>query len=160
MEFPYDRVEKKDISMFKKLNRFLSSNSLLKSSTRSTFTKSKSWHSRSSNSREKIKVAPNGYFSVYVGEEKKRFVIKIEFANHPLFRMLLEDAEVEYGYKSEGPLLLPCEVDLFCKILSEMDCEFDGEYMPRRSCGPFSPMHRCSSYGLLTPSRSLKTNHF
>jgi hypothetical protein len=44
-----------------------------------------------------------------------------EFANHPLFAMLLEDAESEYGYSSEGPLLLPCDVDLFNRVLAEMD---------------------------------------
>ncbi|KAL8478503.1 hypothetical protein ACS0TY_030407 [Phlomoides rotata] len=158
MEF--DHVEKKDISIFKKLERFVSSNvARPKSSTRRTFMKSKSWPSK-----EKVKVAPNGCFSVYVGEEKKRFVIKIKFANHPLFKMLLEDAELEYGFNSEGPLLLPCEVDLFCKLLSEMDCvqEFDDEYLPRGSCTPCTPIRRfgSSNYGLLTPTRSLKINHF
>lgn len=168
LDMEFDHVEKKEISIFKKLERFLSSNSRPKSSTRSAFRKSRSWHSSSSSSKEKV---PNGCFSVYVGEEKKRFVMKIEFANHPLFKMLLEDAELEYGFNSEGPLLLPCAVDLFCKVLHEMDCvkEFDDVYRPRGSCTPFSPMRRlgktemargCSSYGLLTPPRLLKINHF
>jgi hypothetical protein len=43
-------------------------------------------------------VAPEGCFPVYVGPKKQKFVIKIEYANHSLFQMLLEEAESEYGY--------------------------------------------------------------
>ncbi|KAG2675411.1 hypothetical protein I3760_12G003300 [Carya illinoinensis] len=67
-------------------------------------------------------VAPEaGCFSVYVGPQRQRFVVKTKSANHPLFAMLLEDAESEYGYNSEGPILLPCAVDLFYKVLAEME---------------------------------------
>ncbi|KAI3463600.1 hypothetical protein Pfo_020263 [Paulownia fortunei] len=174
--------EKKKNSMLKKLERYLSINRRAKSSTRTTsiFTKSRSWHSstgkaskRDNKANEKHQAAPNGCFSVYVGPEKQRFVIKTEFANHPLFKMLLEDAELEYGFNSEGPLLLPCEVDLFCQVLAEMDSGQDFDQYP---CGfgygcysPFSPARRlgksgmakgCSSYGLLTPPRLLKVNNF
>ena len=48
------------------------------------------------------KVAPEGCFSVYVGSEKQRFVVKTDCANHPLFRKLLEEAELEYGDNREG----------------------------------------------------------
>ncbi|KAK6118079.1 hypothetical protein DH2020_048166 [Rehmannia glutinosa] len=86
--------------------------------------------------------------------------------------MLLEDAELEYGFKSEGPLLIPCDTDLFCEILAEMDGG-DRE-IDRYHCGgfgygcgsPFSPTQRLGkrgvgkggwgSYGLLTPPRSLR----
>lgn len=64
---------------------------------------------------------PAGCFSVYVGPEKQRFVVKAEFANHPAFKVLLEDAALEYGYQSDGPILLPCDVDLFCQVLAEID---------------------------------------
>ncbi|KAF5932680.1 hypothetical protein HYC85_028851 [Camellia sinensis] len=147
----------------------------------SIFSKSKSCHYTTTKSSSKDdnqrntksrQVAPEGCFSVYVGPEKQRFVIKTKFANHPLFRMLLEDAEMEYGYNSEGPLLLPCEVDLFYKVLAEMDSK---EIVPScgfayGSCSPFNPSRRLGnnnntpkvygSYGLLTPSRLLKMNHF
>lgn len=111
--------------------------------------KSRSW-SRSVDSNEdgihlKRKVAPQGCFSVYVGPEKERFVIKTEYANHPLFKMLLEEAEMEYGYNPNGPIALPCEVELFHKILNEMDsdeiprgCSFAKGYV---------------AYHLLSPSR-------
>ncbi|KAM7464773.1 hypothetical protein LguiA_032894 [Lonicera macranthoides] len=70
---------------------------------------------------KKRRVAPEGCFSVYVGEEKQRFVIKTEYVNHPLFKLLLEEAESEYGYSSEGPLVLPCDVQVFVKVLVEMN---------------------------------------
>ncbi|KAK9278029.1 hypothetical protein L1049_027586 [Liquidambar formosana] len=146
--------------------------------------KSKSWHyttakpAEDENSKRKTKcrVAPDGCFSVYVGPEKQRFVIKTEFANHPSFKMLLEDAELEYGYNSEGPITLPCDVDLFIKVLA--DIESGDEIHPPAGCGfvkgygsfsLLSPCRRqtsgdmaknCGSYGLLTPSRLLKMHQF
>ncbi|XP_022877005.1 auxin-responsive protein SAUR50-like [Olea europaea var. sylvestris] len=65
---------------------------------------------------KKLRVAPQGCFFIYVGAQKQRFVIKTEYINHPLFKILLEEAESEYGYKTEGPLKLPCEVEIFIKI--------------------------------------------
>ncbi|KAI3455071.1 hypothetical protein Pfo_011734 [Paulownia fortunei] len=186
MEVEY-RKEKKS-SIFKKLESYLSMNRRPNSSTRPTnmFNKSNSGHSSRSSTAKKAsknddnkanakrQVAPTGCFSVYVGPEKQRFVIKTEFANHPLFKMLLEDAELEYGFTNEGPLLLPCEVDLFCKVLAEMDCgqDFDDDHscgFAYGSCSPFNPARRlgksgmakgCSSYSLLTPQQLLKINHF
>lgn len=70
-------------------------------------------------------LVPHGCFSVYVGPDKQRFVIKIECTNHPLFRMLLEEAESEYGFHSDGPLVLPCDVDVFIKVLFEMEGDDD-----------------------------------
>ncbi|KAK4380408.1 hypothetical protein RND71_002270 [Anisodus tanguticus] len=68
-------------------------------------------------------VATQGCFSVYVGPEKQRFVIRMEYVNHPLFKMLLEEAESEFGYNSKGPLVLPCDVDFFLKFFMEMDSD-------------------------------------
>ncbi|KAI4343425.1 hypothetical protein L6164_010773 [Bauhinia variegata] len=114
--------------------------------------RSKSWPSLDARAeleeekRGRRKVAPQGCFSVYVGPEKQRFVIKTEYANHPLFRILLEEAELEYGYNSQGPLALPCDVDLFCKVLMEMDS--GSEEIPS-GCA-FGK--RYGSYHLLSPS--------
>ncbi|KAL3512545.1 hypothetical protein ACH5RR_025262 [Cinchona calisaya] len=142
-----------------------------------SLSKSKSWHCSTSKksqendqykkTRQNNKVAQKGCFSVYVGPEKQRFVIKAKYANHPLFKMLLEDAELEYGYTSEGPLLLPCEVDLFYKVLAEMDCkdqEFHssgGGFAYYGSCSPFSParfLRNGRPYGLLAEPRLIKMN--
>ncbi|KAL2903785.1 Auxin-responsive protein SAUR32 [Bienertia sinuspersici] len=99
---------------------------------------------------------PKGCLSVYVGPDKQRFVVKIECTNHPLFRMLLEEAELEYGFNSNGPIMLPCEVDLFIKVLYEMDAndlEYDNTTNNNDSRCSF-PRSR-SSYHLLNPSSRL-----
>lgn len=126
------------------------------------------------------RVAPEGCFTVYVGPEKQRFVVKTEHANHPLFERLLDEAACEYGFQRDGPILLPCNVDLFCRVLAEMDCSAsdDGEITGGISSstlefggrGYLSParlwmwrrtdnQHDCQ-YSRLSPPRSLKLNQF
>ncbi|OAY32298.1 auxin-responsive protein SAUR36 [Manihot esculenta] len=130
---------------------------------RSLTHKSKSWprlhasmvEDDEKNSRKKRQVAPEGCFSVYVGAQKQRFVIKTEYANHPLFKILLEEAESEYGYNSEGPLELPCNVDLFYKMLMAMDEDLSQETNPR-GCG-FSSS---SAYRRRKPARMIAMNKF
>ncbi|KAJ4728834.1 Auxin-responsive protein [Melia azedarach] len=157
-----------------------------RSSFSGMMTKSKSWHcsskttspERSDKGNKKCRVAPEGCFSVYVGPQKQRFVIKTEFANHPLFKMLLEDAESEYGYEIQGPITLPCEVDLFYNVLAEIEsnngddqidpgCSFAKGYSPLILCSPVRRsnhrVHSYKGYGayrLLSPSRMLKMNGF
>ncbi|KVH98983.1 Auxin responsive SAUR protein [Cynara cardunculus var. scolymus] len=94
--------------------------------------------------------------------------------------MLLEDAEIEYGYNTPGPILLPCDVDLFFKVVAEMEakemephgCGFIGYgFIGYGSCSPFNPSRRLvntgatdqmakgyGGYGVLTPSRLIKMN--
>jgi SAUR family protein len=67
------------------------------------------------------KKPPHGCLCVYVGPERQRFVIKIKILNHPLFKTLLEDVENEYGYRNDGPLWFPCDVDLFCETLVDIE---------------------------------------
>ena len=63
-----------------------------------------------------------GCLSVYVGAGRERFVVPVERANHRLFRRLLDDAELEYGYAAQGPLALPgCDVDAFLDVLWQME---------------------------------------
>lgn len=147
-----------------------------------TLKKCKTWPIESANTtslsgeqkrgKGKTQAAPNGCFSVYVGPEKQRFVVRAELANHPLFMMLLEDAESEYGFNSQGPILLPCDVDLFYKVLAEMD---GGDQIETPRCSfsssPLvllcSPRHHnfggdnhpnYGGYKVLSPSRLLKLN--
>lgn len=42
---------------------------------------------------------PQGCLAMYVGEEKRRFVIPTLYLSHPIFLMLLEKAREEYGFK-------------------------------------------------------------
>lgn len=112
------------------------------------------------------RVAPEGCFSVYVGPGKQKFVIKTEYANHPLFKALLDEAEAEYGYSSGGPIELPCDVAVFYRVLMQMDSDDDDEGRARTGglgakqrvgCG-FS--HGYGAYRLLSPSRMITLSQF
>ncbi|KAL6319515.1 hypothetical protein AAG906_014191 [Vitis piasezkii] len=95
--------------------------------------------------------------------KKQRFVIKTQLANHPLFKMLLEEAELEYGYSNGGPVLLPCDVDTFYEVLVQMESGGAQESSSRGGTFSFlspSPRPGCGEmaegyghYSLLSPSR-------
>ncbi|KAK9751192.1 hypothetical protein RND81_02G249000 [Saponaria officinalis] len=118
-----------------------------------------------SNSKKVGAATPKGCLSVYVGPERERFVLKVESTNHPLFKMLLEEAEMEYGYNSNGPLVLPCDVDVFVKVLYDMDAD---RMLAQQGCSPIIPTRvtRTSSYhyrALSPPSSTtsaLTFNHY
>ncbi|XP_040385267.1 uncharacterized protein LOC102714609 [Oryza brachyantha] len=108
-----------------------------------------------------------GCFSVYVGAERERFVVRTEYANHPLFRRLLDDAEREYGYAAQGPLALPsCAVDAFLDVLWQMehdrhddDLSIDGGDEAAAAASPICGLRTCGSkgraagYRMLSPAR-------
>jgi len=51
-----------------------------------------------------------GYVAVYVGEERKRFLIPVAYLNQPSFQDLLSQAEEEVGYDHPmvaSPFLAP-----------------------------------------------------
>lgn len=58
-----------------------------------------------------------GHFVVYT-KEGKRFVVPLYYLNHPIFKVLLEMAEEEFGPTVDGPLQVPCEEELMEYILS------------------------------------------
>uniref|UniRef100_A0A1D1ZLC9 Indole-3-acetic acid-induced protein ARG7 n=1 Tax=Anthurium amnicola TaxID=1678845 RepID=A0A1D1ZLC9_9ARAE len=105
--------------------------------------RTKSWPGPS----EKGRVAPEGCLCVRVGAGKERFLIKMEYVNHPVFKTLLEEAEMEYGYANEGPLELPCDVDLFQSLLFEIE----QDEAARPGCN-FARGH--GAYQLLSPART------
>jgi len=113
----------------------------------------------------KRQVAPEGCFTVYVGPEKQRFVVRTEYANHPMFRVLLDEAESEFGYNPEGPLVLPCEVECFWKVLVDMDSR-EGEeenegLIRKKSCARFA-YHGSSYYHrhVICPSPLVALNRY
>ncbi|XAR47987.1 hypothetical protein NMG60_11030649 [Bertholletia excelsa] len=70
-----------------------------------------------SGSSGRTRITPPGSVAVYVGAERRRFVIPTRFLNLPLFVSLLNQAEEEFGYQSNGGLALPCEVGFFMNVL-------------------------------------------
>ncbi|CAL0329279.1 unnamed protein product [Lupinus luteus] len=69
----------------------------------------------------KVADVPKGYIAVYIGEKVKRFVIPISYLNQPLFQVLLNQAEEEFGYDHPmGGLTIPCSEDIFLDITSHL----------------------------------------
>ncbi|CAN0845582.1 Auxin-responsive protein SAUR62 [Linum grandiflorum] len=51
-----------------------------------------------------------GHFAVYTAvEERKRFVVPLEFLNVTIFIHLLKLSEEQLGLPSDGPITLPCD---------------------------------------------------
>ncbi|KAJ8750720.1 hypothetical protein K2173_015901 [Erythroxylum novogranatense] len=64
---------------------------------------------------------PKGYLAVYVGPELRRFIIPTNYLSHPLFKVLLEKAEEEFGFDHSGGLTIPCEIETFKFLLNCME---------------------------------------
>ncbi|KAI4341973.1 hypothetical protein MLD38_026640 [Melastoma candidum] len=66
---------------------------------------------------------PTGFFPLYVGEDRTRFLVPTGFLSHPLFRMLLDKAQEEFGFQQRSGLVLPCSVAAFQEVLNAVrDC--------------------------------------
>ncbi|MQM03605.1 hypothetical protein Taro_036395 [Colocasia esculenta] len=68
---------------------------------------------------------PPGTLAVYVGAERRRFVIPTRFLGFPVFAALLKQAEEEFGFSSAGGLVLPCCAELFRRVLEMLDMDED-----------------------------------
>ncbi|KAG0449867.1 hypothetical protein HPP92_027084 [Vanilla planifolia] len=74
------------------------------------------WRTRAS-----VAGVPKGHVAVCVGSNHRRYVIRVAHLNHPAFRILLNQAEEEFGFSNRsGPLFLPCEESLFFAILRQI----------------------------------------
>ncbi|XP_010246411.1 PREDICTED: indole-3-acetic acid-induced protein ARG7-like [Nelumbo nucifera] len=60
---------------------------------------------------------PAGHVALCVGSNYRRFVVRATYLNHPVFKKLLVQAEEEYGFTNQGPLVIPCDESLFEEIL-------------------------------------------
>ncbi|XP_010428584.1 PREDICTED: auxin-responsive protein SAUR36-like [Camelina sativa] len=56
---------------------------------------------------------PSGHVAIYVGSSCRRFVVRATYLNHPILRNLLVQAEEEFGFVNQGPLVIPCEESVF-----------------------------------------------
>lgn len=61
---------------------------------------------------------PKGHFVVYVGENRSRHVVPIEFLARPEFQSLLQQAEEEFGFDHDMGLTIPCDEDVFQSLTS------------------------------------------
>ncbi|KAK1420856.1 hypothetical protein QVD17_22768 [Tagetes erecta] len=62
-----------------------------------------------------------GSLAVYVGSERRRFIIPTRFLNLPVFVSLLNKAEEEFGFQTTGGLVIPCDVRFFKKLLKVLE---------------------------------------
>lgn len=67
-----------------------------------------------------------GHFVVY-SKDNTRFLVPLPYLNNPIFRVLLEMAEEEYGLTVHGLLRLPCEKELVDFILSMLEKNSDDD---------------------------------
>ncbi|CAK8544094.1 unnamed protein product [Lathyrus sativus] len=72
---------------------------------------------------KKKKSKKRGVFALYVGEERKRYVVPISYLRHPLFKMLLEKAYNEFGFQERNGLVVPCSVSAFHEIVNAIECK-------------------------------------
>ncbi|KAL8189464.1 hypothetical protein R6Q57_029030 [Mikania cordata] len=71
--------------------------------------------------RWRRRISISGSLAVYVGAERRRFVIPTRFLNLHVFVSLLNKAEEEFGFQTTGGLVLPCDVATFKKLLNVLD---------------------------------------
>lgn len=64
------------------------------------------------------KDVPRGHLAVYVGDDCKRYVIKVSFLKHPLFRALLDHTEEVFGFTAGTKLCIPCNEGIFISIVN------------------------------------------
>ncbi|CAI9297551.1 unnamed protein product [Lactuca saligna] len=64
---------------------------------------------------------PRGYLAVYVGPELRRFIIPTSYLSDPLFKVLLQKVEEEFGFDHSGGLTIPCEIETFKYLLNCME---------------------------------------
>lgn len=65
---------------------------------------------------EKWRKRKKGHFAVYT-KEGKRYVLPLDYLNHPMLQVLLEMAEDEFGTTIDGPLKVPCDGSLMDHII-------------------------------------------
>ncbi|KAI4389960.1 hypothetical protein MLD38_002122 [Melastoma candidum] len=75
------------------------------------------WRAKARSSSESPSGVPSGHVAVRVGPDRRRFVVRAAYLNHPMFRGLLSRAEEEFGFDVPGPITIPCDVAVFEGVL-------------------------------------------
>nr|XP_043622552.1 protein SMALL AUXIN UP-REGULATED RNA 10-like [Erigeron canadensis] len=70
---------------------------------------------------ENHRIPSAGTLAVYIGPERRRFIIPTRFLNLPVFVSLLNKAEEEFGFQSPGGLVIPCDVSFFKKLIKVLN---------------------------------------
>ncbi|KAL4558319.1 hypothetical protein LXL04_036517 [Taraxacum kok-saghyz] len=65
---------------------------------------------------------PTGFIALYIGDERRRFVVPTGYLSHPLFKMLLDKASDEFGFEQKQGLVVPCTVTAFQEVVSVVEC--------------------------------------
>ncbi|KAL8207756.1 hypothetical protein R6Q57_007168 [Mikania cordata] len=83
---------------------------------------------------EKKNPVPKGHLAVYVGEKeddahRHRVLVPVFYFNHPLFGVLLREAEKVYGFNYDGGIHVPCRLSEFQNLQTQINA--DGSRPPR-----------------------------
>ncbi|KAF8044649.1 hypothetical protein N665_7340s0001, partial [Sinapis alba] len=77
-----------------------------------------SWGFKKENEAIIPKDVPKGHLVVYVGDNYKRFVIKMSLLKHPIFKALLDQAQDAYDFSSDSSRLwIPCDESTFLNVV-------------------------------------------
>lgn len=77
----------------------------------------KQWQKKTHNKIDLVADIPPGHVAVSVGVNRRRYVVRAKHLNHSIFRLLLKEAEEEYGFSNISPLAIPCDESLFEEII-------------------------------------------
>ncbi|XP_051114282.1 protein SMALL AUXIN UP-REGULATED RNA 54-like [Andrographis paniculata] len=67
-------------------------------------------------------ISMTGTFVVYVGEDRRRFTVPMNYLSHPLFKILLDKAYDEFGFDQQNGLVFPCSVAAFQEVITAVEC--------------------------------------
>lgn len=73
---------------------------------------------------------PAGCLAVYVGHERRRFVIPASYLTNTVFQSLLAKTAEEFGFRCDGGLRIACTPDVFEHYLWCLE----GPWKERRQC--------------------------
>ncbi|XP_048421192.1 auxin-responsive protein SAUR50-like [Pyrus x bretschneideri] len=98
---------------------------VLRRAIRGHISNAKMWFRRHEEDYCVPKNVQRGHLVVYVGEDCKRFIIKVTLLSHPLFQQLLDLAEEVFQFAANTKLWIPCNEYIFIDVLHCISYELD-----------------------------------